>query len=56
VPALVLAGAASFPFIIVTAQRLAELIPNAHYQLLPDQQHNVDPAAIAPALTAFFKG
>lgn len=56
VPALVLAGDASFPFIVVTAQRLAELIPNAQYQLLPDQQHNVDPAVLAPALAAFFQG
>ncbi len=56
VPTLVLAGDASFPFIIVTAQKLAAIIPSAQYQLLPDQQHNVDPAVLAPALVTFFQG
>lgn len=53
-PTIVLAGGASFPFIVTTAEKVAEIIPNATYQLLPDQQHNVDPAVIGPALTAFF--
>jgi pimeloyl-ACP methyl ester carboxylesterase len=54
VPTLVLAGSASFPFIITTAEHVAATIPNARYQLLPDQQHNVDPAVMGAALTAFF--
>jgi pimeloyl-ACP methyl ester carboxylesterase len=54
-PTLVLAGGASFPFMHATAQRLAEIIPNCRYQLLDGQQHNVDPAVIGPALTAFFQ-
>jgi pimeloyl-ACP methyl ester carboxylesterase len=55
-PTIVLAGGASFPFIITTAEKLAEVMPNAQYQLLKDQQHNVDPAVIGQALTAFFNG
>ncbi len=54
VPTIVLAGGASFPFIITTAENVTETIPNARYQLLPDQQHNVDPAVLGAALTAFF--
>jgi pimeloyl-ACP methyl ester carboxylesterase len=54
VPTIVLAGSATFPFLIATAEKLAEAIPGATYQLLPDQQHNVDPAVIGPALAAFF--
>ena len=54
VPTIVLAGGASFPFIVTTAERLAEAIPNARYQLLPDQQHNVDPTVIGVALAEFF--
>jgi pimeloyl-ACP methyl ester carboxylesterase len=54
IPTIVLTGAASFPFIIVTGEKVAEIIPNATYQILPDQQHNVDPTVIGPALTAFF--
>jgi pimeloyl-ACP methyl ester carboxylesterase len=54
VPTIVLAGGASFPFIITTAENVAETIPNARYQLLPDQQHNVDPVVLGAALTAFF--
>ena len=53
-PTLVLAGSATFPFLIATAEKLAETIPGAIYQLLPDQQHNVDPAVIGPALSAFY--
>lgn len=53
-PTIVLAGSASFPFIVTTAEKVAEIIPGAQYQVLPDQQHNVDPNVIGPALAAFF--
>lgn len=53
-PTIVLAGSATFPFLLATAEKMAETIPGATYQLLPDQQHNVDPHVIGPALTAFF--
>ena len=39
---------------IGTKKKLAETIPGAKYQVLPDQQHNVDPNVIGPALAAFF--
>lgn len=55
-PTLVLAGAASFPFMAHTARALAEIVPLATVRILDGQEHNVDPAAIAPALTAFFLG
>ena len=54
VPTIVLTGGASFPFMHATGEKLAEIIPNAQYQLLEGQQHNVDPAVIGPALTSFF--
>lgn len=54
-PTIVLSGGASFPFMHATAEKLAQLIPNAQYQLLDGQQHNVDPAVLGPVLTVFFK-
>jgi pimeloyl-ACP methyl ester carboxylesterase len=53
-PTIVLVGGASFPFMHATGEKLAEIMPNAQYQLLEGQTHDVDPAAIAPALTTFF--
>ena len=37
-----------------SADALATLIPNAQRADLEGQQHNVDPAALAPVLTRFF--
>lgn len=54
-PTVVLAGSASFPFIVATAEKLAKALPNATYVLLDGQQHNVDPAVIGPELARFFK-
>jgi pimeloyl-ACP methyl ester carboxylesterase len=54
-PTVVLAGSASFPFIIATAEKLAKALPNATYVVLDGQQHNVDPAVIGPELARFFK-
>ncbi len=55
VPTLVLVGSATFPFLLATAEKMAAAIPGAAYQILPDQQHNVDPNVIGPALAAFFE-
>ena len=56
VPALVMAGGASFPFMHETAQALASAIPNAEYRSLAGQTHDVAAEAIAPELIAFFNG
>ena len=53
VPALVLHGTASPPFMAQTARTLSGVLPNAELRALDGQDHNVDPAVLAPALTAF---
>jgi pimeloyl-ACP methyl ester carboxylesterase len=53
-PTIVLDGGASFPFIRETAAAVGKLIPNAQRSTLEGQPHNVDAAALAPVLTAFF--
>jgi hypothetical protein len=37
-----------------SAEALAQAIPHAQHQVLPGQQHDVDPKVLAPALIAFF--
>jgi hypothetical protein len=37
-----------------TADALADLIPDAHRLTLEGQEHNVDPAVLAPALVELF--
>lgn len=54
VPTLVMAGSATYPFIIETARALATAIPNAQYRALEGQTHDVAPDVIAPVLTQFF--
>jgi pimeloyl-ACP methyl ester carboxylesterase len=54
VPTLILVGGASFGFMAQTADALADLIPDAQRQTLEGQEHNVDPAVLAPALVEFF--
>jgi pimeloyl-ACP methyl ester carboxylesterase len=54
VPTLVMAGGADYPFMRVTAKKLAEAIPGAQLRYLDGQTHNVAPEAIAPVLTEFF--
>jgi hypothetical protein len=39
----------------VTAQELADTLPNGHRRTLEGQQHNVDPEALAPAVAEFFR-
>src|SRR3712207_3934910 len=55
-PTIVIAGGASFPFMRITAQTLADLLPNGQVRILDGQEHNVDPQAIAPVLVEFFAG
>jgi pimeloyl-ACP methyl ester carboxylesterase len=54
VPTLVMDGAQS-PWLSKAADATAAAIPNAVRRTLSGQQHNVDPAAMAPALVEFFK-
>ena len=54
VPTLVLAGGQS-TWLSASADAVASAIPNAQRRTLAGQQHNVEPAVIAPALIAFFK-
>ena len=52
-PTLVLDGATT-PWLTSAADTLAEVMPDACRQSLAGQQHNVEPDAIAPALTTHF--
>lgn len=54
VPALVMAGDASLPFMPATAQALSQAMPAGHLRVLAGQRHNVAPAVLAPVLTDFF--
>jgi pimeloyl-ACP methyl ester carboxylesterase len=54
VPSIIVDGGASFPGMHETADRLAELIPNAQRATLAGQQHNVDATVLAPVLRDFF--
>ncbi len=54
VPTLVMAGGASWDWMQNTAKTLANIIPDAQYQTLEGQEHNVNPAVMAPALKEFF--
>jgi len=53
VPALVVYGTASPPFMAETARTLSRALPHAELRALDGQDHNVDPAVLAPVLTAF---
>jgi pimeloyl-ACP methyl ester carboxylesterase len=53
-PTIVIAGGADFGFMPKTAQILAGVMPHAQAHILEGQPHNVDPAVLAPAMTAFF--
>lgn len=57
IPTLIMDGGASLemmPFMRASAEALAQAIPHAQHQVLPGQQHDVDPKVLAPALIAFF--
>jgi hypothetical protein len=49
-----MSGSASFDFMRPAAEQIAETIPDARYQELPDQRHDVDAKVIAPILADFF--
>jgi pimeloyl-ACP methyl ester carboxylesterase len=53
-PALVIAGGATWEWMQATAKALADAIPNAEFRLLEGQTHNVAPEALAPVLVDFF--
>lgn len=55
VPALIMDGAASFPFMHVTALALAKAMPHGQHRTLAGQTHEVTAAAIAPVLIEFFR-
>jgi pimeloyl-ACP methyl ester carboxylesterase len=56
VPALIMDGGASYPFMHITAMALANAMPNAQHRTLEGQTHEVAAAAIAPVLVEFFSG
>ena len=55
VPALILDGGASYPFMHTTAVALTNAIPGAKHYTLEGQTHEVSVEAIAPVLVEFFK-
>ena len=55
VPTLVMDGSQSFPFMHVTAEKLATAIPNAQHRTLEGQTHEVASEALAPVLIEFFR-
>jgi pimeloyl-ACP methyl ester carboxylesterase len=55
VPTLVMDGSESFPFMHVTARKLANAIPDAQHRTLEAQTHEVASEALAPVLIEFFK-
>ena len=54
VPALIMDGGASYPFMHATALALANAIPDAQHRTLEGQTHEVAAEAIAPVLVEFF--
>jgi len=54
VPALIMDGGASYPFMHVTALALAKAMPHAEHRTLEEQTHEVAPQALAPVLEEFF--
>jgi pimeloyl-ACP methyl ester carboxylesterase len=52
-PTLVVDGGTT-PAFHTAAQALADLLPNGQHRTLEGQQHNVEPAAIAPVLIDYF--
>src|SRR5262249_39557257 len=54
VPTLALDGGTT-PWLSDGADALAAVLPNAKRRTIPGQQHDVDPAALAPVLIEFFQ-
>lgn len=55
VPTLVMNGGNSLPFMTASADRIAELIPNARREKLAGQTHQVDAGVMAPLLIEYFR-
>jgi len=55
IPALVMNGDASFPFMYDIAQALSKAMPNAQLRTLEGQRHDVNLEVFAPVLVEFFK-
>lgn len=53
VPALVMYGTASFPFMAETARKLQRAMPHGELRAMEGQGHDVSPATLAPALLEF---
>ena len=56
IPALVMNGGASMPFMYDVALSLSEAMPNAQLRTLEGQRHDVNMEVFAPVLVEFFKG
>ncbi len=56
IPALIMAGDASFPFMDASAAALAQAVPQGQHRTLAGQSHEAEAAALAPVLREFFKG
>ena len=56
VPALVMDGSESYPFMHSTAVALANAMPKGQHRTLEGQTHELAPEAIAPVLVEFFEG
>jgi len=54
VPALIMTGSETYPFMHESAKTLAKAIPNAKHRILEGQTHEVAAEAIAPVLVEFF--
>lgn len=55
IPALVMDGSESFPFMHTTARALADAMPKGQHRTLEGQTHEVAAEAIAPVLIEFFE-
>ena len=53
VPALVITGEQSPPFLRNAAQAAAEKLPNGRLAVLPGQTHDLNPDATAPVMAEF---
>lgn len=56
VPALVMDGGASYPFMHVAAVALANAMPSGQHRTLEGQTHEVEAEALGPVLVEFFEG
>ena len=54
VPVLALCGGEGMPFMRVTARTIAQAVPDGNAVVIEDQDHAVQPAALAPVLIRFF--